>query len=150
MPMIRTLATAASLLALASAALVTPAAIGQVGVSGQTKQVTVEAREPKLILVKLHADWCPYCKALEKPWAAAKEELVADDILFVRLNRSDKAQSRQAAFHLAALGLEDAWKEYGNKTGLMVLFDTATGQAVEVFNGRSAGDSVTEAIRDHL
>ncbi|MEO1009198.1 MAG: thioredoxin domain-containing protein [Planctomycetota bacterium] len=148
MPKVRTIAAAAGLAALA--AVLTPAALAQMSTQDQAQEVKVELRKPKVTLIKMHADWCPFCRALEGPWEAAQRDLVGEDILFVRLDRTDKATSRQSAFHLAALDLESIWTEYGNKTGTMVLVDTESGKVLKAFNGRTAGSSVTADIREHL
>lgn len=150
MPIRHRLAVTATAIAALGAATVGSLAIAQSNQMGQTQELKVEARKPKLTLVKVHADWCPACKAAETPWAAAQKELVADDILFVRVNRTDNATSRQAAFHLATLDLANVWREFGNKTGQVVLVETATGKVLETFNGRTAGSSFTDAIRKHL
>ncbi len=142
--------TTAALVAIAGAATVGSMALAQSNQTGQSQEIMVEARKPKLMLVKFHADWCPKCKALETPWAAATQDMVADDILFVRLDRTDKKTSRQSAFHMAALGMPEAWAKYSRQNGLMVLFDTETGEELHVFSGASADKSVTEAIRKHL
>jgi len=122
----------------------------QEGQSGRLQEIKVEARKPKLILVKFHADWCPICRALEPAWEDANERMAADDILFVRLDRTDKRTSRQSAFHMATLGIPEAWRTYSRQNGLMVLFDTETGEKLEVFSGRTAGESVAEKIREYL
>lgn len=145
--------TIAALVAVAGAATLGSMAMAQSSHEAQSaekQEIKVEARKPKVILVKFHADWCPICRALEPAWEDANEAIVADDILFVRLDRTNKKTSRQSAFHMATLGIPDAWEKYSKQNGLMVLFDTETGKELEVFSGRTAGESVAEKIREHL
>lgn len=142
--------TFAALAAMTGAATLGSMALAQSGQDVQAQEIKVEIRKPKLILVKFHADWCPICRALEPAWEDANERMAADDILFVRLDRTDKRTSRQSAFHMAALGMPQAWEKYSRQNGQMVLFDTETGKELAVFSGRTAGESVAEGIREHL
>lgn len=108
-----------------------------------------ESARPQLILVKFHADWCPLCGQLEKPFDASASELATEDILFVRLDRTDKKTSHQSKLHMQTLGLGKYWDEYSKKNGQMVLFNGHTGEVVKAYTVRNSSD-VTRELRAEL
>ena len=108
------------------------------------------ARTPELVLVKFHADWCPNCRALNAPFASLTEELAEKGVLFVKLDRTDKADATQAEYHLASLGLGDHWAAFGKRTGLVVLFDPATKRVVREFTAKDNADTIRRVINENL
>lgn len=103
--------------------------------------------QPDLILVKFHADWCPVCRSLDGPFAELADELAGSDVLFVRLDQTDKAKKHQAELHLGALGLGEHGEAFLGKTGQMALFNGATGEVVKVYSGRDGAASIAKDVR---
>ncbi|MEM7755511.1 MAG: thioredoxin domain-containing protein [Planctomycetota bacterium] len=104
------------------------------------------ARAPELVLVKFHADWCPRCRALDPVFDQVEVDQATSKVLFVRLDKTNKATALQAEYLSTELGLGQHWPEYGRKTGLMVLFDAKTGKVVREFSAGANSGEVNEAI----
>ena len=104
------------------------------------------ARAPKLVLAKFHADWCPHCRVLNPVFDHVQKEQAEGSVLFVRIDRTNKANARQAEFLTAELGLGQHWKKFGKRTGLVVLFDAETGRVVEEFGHSATATDINEAI----
>lgn len=104
------------------------------------------ARSPDLVLVKYHADWCPRCKSLDPVFAQVQADQAAKNVLFVKLDKTNKATALQAEYLSAEIGLGQHWPAFGRKTGLMVLFDAKTGKIIEEFSAGTNSAAVNEAI----
>jgi thiol-disulfide isomerase/thioredoxin len=114
----------------------------------QAQPASVErgAESPQLVLVKFHADWCPHCRVLNPVFDDVQASIADQPVLFVRVDKTDKAKARQAEYLTAELGLGQHWPSYGRRTGLVVLFDADTGKVVEEFNSSSTATEIRESI----
>ena len=100
--------------------------IGAPGVSsGQTNAIG-GPESPEMIAVKFHADWCGYCRAMGPAFIDLSNKFDYKPVLFVKLDFTNSSTSKQAEYLAAALGLDDAWAEYGGKTGFILLIDADT------------------------
>ena len=104
------------------------------------------ARSPDLVLVKYHADWCPKCRALDPVFDQVEVDQATKNVLFVRLDKTNKATALQAEYLSSEIGLGQHWPQYGRKTGLMVLFDAKTGKVVREFSAGANSAEVNSAI----
>lgn len=116
--------------------------------TAQQPAATVAAPKAELILVKYHADWCPNCNAMLPVWEQAKFQHAKEDsrVLFVKLDKTDKDDARQAELLSTELGLTEAWKSYGKRTGVMVLFNAQTHEVVREFTRTDSAADVKAAI----
>jgi thiol-disulfide isomerase/thioredoxin len=117
---------------------------------GQPAATEAGAEAPELVLVKFHADWCPHCRKLNEPWAAVQAGLADEPVLFVKLDKTDKAKAKQAEYLTAELGLGGHWERLGKKTGLIVLFDARTGRVVREFTSSSDAAEIERTIAAEL
>lgn len=136
-----------------SALLAAGAATGVVFSTAATAESTESrvlegARSPELVLVKFHADWCPNCRRLNPVWDEVQKANAESDVLFVKLDRTDNASKLQAEYHSAELGIGQHWPAFGNRTGLIVLFDAESGRVVREFSAADSASTITAAIED--
>ncbi len=89
------------------------------------------AKFPRLIALKLHADWCPSCKAMGTLFEDLGRKFDAEPVLFVRLDLTDQRGRSQAEYMVASLGIGKLWTSLGEgkTTGQIVLIDP-TGKSV--------------------
>ena len=88
--------------------------------------------EPSAVGVKMHADWCPSCKALEPTLAELRSELKDEPVLFLTLDISDAVHTEQSRLLAKTLGIEEIVKS-NNKTGLVLVYDPKTMKTKFVF-----------------
>ena len=75
---------------------------------------------------------------------------VADQpVLFLELDVTDAARTAQSRLMAAALGVEEHLKA-NNKTGLVLLIDSADKTLLETLTRKSSADEMTSKIRAHL
>ena len=87
---------------------------------------------PSAIVVKMHADWCPSCKALEPTLADLKSELKDEPVLFLTLDITDAVNTEQSRLLAKTLGIEEIVKS-NNQTGLVLVYDPKTMKTKHVF-----------------
>lgn len=81
---------------------------------------------PAVIAVKFHADWCGSCKAMGNVFEELQAKFDGQPVLYVVLDHTREFHRLQSRYLANALGLENIWKEYGNKTGFILLIDGKT------------------------
>ena len=129
---------AAALLSLVAA----PAAIAGEAVSGAS-----DATKP--FVVKIHADWCGTCRALEGPL----QELQArqgDALRFVLLDVTDGDATAAATAEADRLGIRTFFDEHKGKTGTVGVLSGSDRAVVGVFKGEldpAAYESLLERAR---
>lgn len=106
-----------------------------------------ELRRADVMLVKIHADWCPKCAAQAKNWTAVEPEFLGQqDVLFVKLDITDKQRRAHSELLANELGLGDIWEARSKRTGQMFLVDRETKQIVADFAYTAPSSDVSEAI----
>lgn len=78
---------------------------------------------PRVLAVKLHADWCSSCRAIEPRFQALREKFGREPVLFATLDLTRDASQVQAYYLAAALGLEEVWHAYASEVGYVLLID---------------------------
>ncbi|WOO39604.1 thioredoxin domain-containing protein [Rubellicoccus peritrichatus] len=101
------------------------------------QSAATEKKEPKAYVVKVHADWCGTCRALEPRIEALKQEFKGKDVEFVTFdltNDKTKAASKKLA---DSKGLTNVYKNNG-KTGVVLVFPAKDqGQTQKLFKKNS-------------
>lgn len=77
----------------------------------------------ELVVVKFHADWCGSCQTMGETFENLGAKLDSEPVLFVELDQTTSAGRKQAGFLLNAMGGKSVWKEYGGKTGFILLLN---------------------------
>ena len=112
----------------------------------------VKYPKAKIYAVEVWAQWCPNCKILDPKIAEAKElgALKEKDVLFVRMDFSDKPSIYQSKMLAVALGLEDFLKENGAGTGYLALVDAASGEELQRFTRDANAEVIAQAIQAQI
>lgn len=112
-------------------------------------KVGVADVEPKLIVAKIHADWCGTCRALAPEYETAREALKSEPVLFVTLDYTDEATSAQANFLAYYIDITELVKD-NNGTGRILLIDPESGELKQQLNGKKSSEKIVAAIREAL
>lgn len=118
--------------------------------SGAGVAEVASPRAPKLMVIKIHADWCPHCKSLNEPFDAARTALGQEPVLFVKFDNTNDQTKAQTELLFAALGLDGLWDAHGSKNGYIIVVDGASREVVETFKGGTKADAIQSAIRARL
>lgn len=114
-------------------------------------EVRGELREADIMLVKMHADWCGNCKALNPHWDSAQNDrLGKQNVLFVKFDITNQQTRAHSEMLANELGLGDVWEARSGSTGQMFIVDRSTKKVIADFNSRSSAKSIAKAIDDAL
>ncbi|MDG2167350.1 MAG: thioredoxin family protein [Opitutales bacterium] len=102
---------------------------------------------PAAVVVKMHADWCPSCKALEPTLAELKSELKDEPVLFLTLDITNPVNTEQSRLLAESLGIENLVKK-NNKTGLVLVYDPKTMKTKHVFTKSDDMDTMKDSIME--
>ena len=118
-------------------------------VAGWAVPALAEQDPAPAMIVKIHADWCGTCRALEPTWSALEDEPRAR---LVVLDVSDKDRLASAQQTAKSLGIESFFDAHKGKTGTVGVIDAQTREAVAVYKGeldpavyRAAIDDIANA-----
>ena len=112
--------------------------------SAGTVQIAGEGA-PSAVVVKMHADWCPSCKALEPTLAELRAELKDEPVLFLTFDITDAANTEQSRLLAKTLGIEGLMKK-NNKTGLVLVYDPKTMKTIHVFTKSDSMEDMKAGI----
>lgn len=117
----------------------------------QTTSIAIEnTSETKLIAVRMYADWCGNCKALDPKVDAIKGSFHARGVLFTRFDQTDEFAVAQSEMLAARTQLSAAFEEWKGKTGVMLLVDPTSGDILKVINHRMSPEEISAAIESLL
>lgn len=103
----------------------------------------------QLYVVKVHADWCGSCTALEPILTEVKTSLADKPVLFVTLDVTDAAKVEASRLLAAALDIEGHMKA-NNKTGLVLLISAKDKKLVETLTKANAPADMVQKIGGYL
>ena len=134
---------AAALVAVASGLIATNAA-------PRVAPIAVDAADSgRPYVVKLHAQWCPYCMLTRDVWSQI-EAAYRDKVNFVVLDFTSHTSTDAARAEATRLGLERFFDEYAGATGLVVVLDGRTKQVAAEIGGWRDFDAYRVAIEAAL
>ena len=127
-------------LALALVSLTTPA------------QAVPPLPTPKLIAVYFWASWCPNCKLLSPVLDQARETGALDhqDVLFVKLDLSDKASIHQSVLLASALGIAPFVQAQGSATGYVAILGPDKKTELKRFDRTNSAEEIRGFISKTL
>lgn len=102
-----------------------------------------------VVAVAFHADWCPGCKILGPKMKEVRSggELDKANILFVKLNFTDKVTTHQSKLHAEALGLGEMFKKNAGKTGFVLLVDPKTHEVVDKIDYKMDVEEIAKKLK---
>ncbi len=108
------------------------------------------SKKPTVYAVMMHADWCGTCKAMGPKIAQARVEgeLDSKDVLFVKLDLTNKQTKHQAAMMAEILGFSELYESNAGKTGYMLLIDAKTGKKITSITNKSDVAAIASKIND--
>lgn len=87
------------------------------------------AKEPSLLAVKFHADWCGSCKTMGSVFEDLQGKLDGKAVAFVTLDKTNQSTKAQAQLMAGALGITKAYND--NKgTGFILILDANSKKVV--------------------
>jgi len=102
---------------------------------GKKDAPTGEARVPKVVVLKLHADWCDACKKMGSMFEDLTAKFDEEPVLFITLDLTDSSTRSRAELMAGALGYGDLWDDLGagKKTGQLAIIGHKGKKLIEVF-----------------
>lgn len=87
-----------------------------------------ELAKPHTIALYFYADWCPNCQILTPKYEKVRTQALIErkDILFVKLDLTDKPRIHQSILLAQGLGLGNYIKQQGSATGYVAFLDANT------------------------
>jgi hypothetical protein len=104
----------------------------------------------KIIAVRMYADWCGNCRALDPKVDAIKGGFHNRGVLFTRFDQTDEFAVAQSELLAARTNLTAAFEAWKGKTGVMLLVDANSGEILEVINHRMTPEEIAAAIEARL
>ncbi len=106
--------------------------------------------EPDLIALRIYAEWCGKCKALDPKVNEIKEEFKGRRVLFAVFDQTDEFAMEQSVLHASLLGLDHVQKEFAGKTGLLLLIDPVSGDIKEQITHQISVDELRTKLTAYL
>ncbi len=105
------------------------------------------ADDPKAVALLFYADWCGSCEVLDPKLDEAKAAVADEPVLFVTLDHTDEATSRQAAMLVNAMGLREVYAPHAGRTGFVLLVDRKTNETITRITRDSSEDEIEATLR---
>lgn len=119
---------------------------------GSSSVASAPVESSRLAAVRVHADWCPNCRALDPKVDAVQQTDAWEGVTFVRIDFTQR--DKDAVFAEAdALGIGSAVRGYfssGIKTGLLLLVDIDDQKVVSVIKHKETEAGISDKIRAAL
>jgi len=113
--------------------------------STATAKDAPERCSTKPYVVKIHADWCGSCKALESVWKRIETDL-GDRAIAVTLDVSDRVAYTESLAVAERLGISDFFQEYRSRTGTIAVLACHTREPVAIMYGERDLEKYRAAI----
>lgn len=110
----------------------------------------VKYPQAQLYAVEVWAQWCPNCKILDPEIEKAKAALAGKDVLFIRMDFTDKDSVYQSKMLAKALGLEAFLKANGAGTGYLAILDAATKQELARYTRDDDAAAIQKGVEEKL
>lgn len=124
-------------------ALVLIASVGGAPATADDAPAACSSQKP--YVVKIHADWCASCRALESVWERIKSDL-GDQATAVTLDVSDRVAYTESQAAAERLGISEFFAQYRSKTGTIAVLDCRSGKPVAVMNAERDFEKYRAAV----
>ncbi len=89
-------------------------------------------KNPKAIVAKIHADWCPACRNIAPAWAAL-EKRYGNHVQFLTLDISTPKTTKAAFKTAQRFGIQDWFQNNKTSTSLVAVFEPKNRAVVKTF-----------------
>jgi thiol-disulfide isomerase/thioredoxin len=103
------------------------------------------ATSGKPYVVKLHAQWCPYCMITKGVWSQI-EDTYRDRVNLVVLDFTNQENTEASRTEALRLGLDSFFEEYVGATGVVVVLDGRTKRVTAEIGGSRNFEEYRAAI----
>jgi thiol-disulfide isomerase/thioredoxin len=136
-----------ALLALGALAAVLTGTVAGLYITNEPPAVPVlsTADATKPYVVKLHAQWCPYCMLTKDEWAQL-QDAYEDRVNLAVLDFTNDATTERSRVEANRLGLGDVFEWYFGATGLVVVLDGRTRDVLSEVGGNASFDEYRAAV----
>ncbi len=117
--------------------------------SGNNLETTIES-ETKIIALRLYADWCGKCRALDPKVNEIKTSFNASEVLFTRFDFTDEFNTAQTKVLANRMNLSQIFDKYAGSTGTMLLIDAKSGEVLHEITHESSEEEIVAAIKSHI
>ncbi len=118
--------------------------------SAEEQKADARLGQPSLIVVRTSAQWCAVCAFAKTSFAKLKGQLSDESILFVMLDRTDEASTRQAVYLAKALGIDEALADGLGRVGTVVIVNTQSKRVIGMAQLSPNVATVAQAIKKAL
>ena len=143
--MIRKLLVAAAAMAVALSATAALLYVSNSAPAVPTLSAAESAAPTKPFVIKLHAQWCPYCMLTKDEWARV-EQTYAGRVNFVVLDATNEAAIERSRREVERLNMRQFFDDYNGATGLVVVFDGRTKEVIAEVGGNASFEEFRSAI----
>jgi len=106
--------------------------------------------EISVIGVKMDAEWCGKCQAMNPKLDNVMPEFKDDGILFVKFNMTDEFTTKQAGLLAERMNLKSLFDDHKGSTGYMVLLDADSGEVLDTLQSELTEEELISKIRSAL
>ena len=99
----------------------------------------------KPYVVKIHADWCGSCKALESVWQRIETDL-RDQATIVTLDVSDRVAYMESQATAERLDISEFFQEYRSRTGTIAVLNCKSHEPVVIMSAERDFEKYREAV----
>ena len=98
------------------------------------------------LIVKIHADWCSRCQAIEPTWQRIEKEL-GDEARIVVLDVTDETRLQAAQATAKELGLESFFVANRSRTGTVAIFKPGSATPAKLLYGEKNFEMYETALK---
>jgi thiol-disulfide isomerase/thioredoxin len=98
-------------------------------------------------VVKIHADWCGACRAIEATWERLRID-EGDRATLVTLDVTDRDSFNASMARAEELGIGNFFKEYRRQTGTVAVIDSKTLEPVSILRAEQDLSKYQDAIAE--
>ena len=113
-------------------------------------KVRAATEEATLIVVRSSAQWCKVCSSATSAYAERTKQLSTKPVLFVTLDRTDDASTRQAIYLAKALGIDEQLADNMKRVGTLTILDAKSKQRLSTLSLAPDVETMSEFITTAL
>ena len=100
----------------------------------------------KIIGVKMYADWCGKCKAMDPKLSEVRPRFEGQPVLFTRFDMTNDFTIGQSRKLASLLGLSELFEQHKGRTGYMVLVNAQTSEVIKTLKHNQSEEELEQEI----